>query len=334
MSKFKNILIVRTDRIGDVVLTTPVIKALRKAYPMARITILVAKSTQSLVEGNPYLNEIMVDDRKGAHQGVFGFLRLARKIRRQSFDVAFIFHTKRRYNLACFLAGIPMRIGYKNEKFGILLTHPVKDIRHFGQKHEALCCLDLLKEVGIESSDLDFLVPMDKDCEDWASQWLSSNHIHGEEIIAIHAGSSDPAKCWSAEYFAKLIDSLEDRYNSKIILIGGPETVQQSTAIMQLCVRKPYDLTGQTSLAQTTSLLRRCRLLISNDSGPVHIASALGIYVISLFMRNQPGINPERWRPLSNNGIYLFSPHGVKVDDVLDCVERVFRKDYQKFFHW
>ena len=127
---------------------------------------------------------------------------------------------------------------------------------------------------------------------------------------------------------------MQQTYALKIVLIGAPDTAGRSREIMSLRTQKPLDLTGQTSLAQTTSLLRRSRLLVSNDSGPVHIASAVGIYVVSLFMRNQPGINPERWKPLSDKGICLFSPKGLQVEDVLEAVDKVFRKDYQKFFHW
>ncbi|MBI3601599.1 MAG: glycosyltransferase family 9 protein [Candidatus Omnitrophica bacterium] len=331
---FYNILIVRTDRIGDVILTTPAIKALRKSYPMARISVLVAASTQDLVRGNPYLDEIWLDERSGRHKGWIGFLQLARDIRRPQFDAVFIFHTKRRYNLACFLAGVPVRIGYKNEKYGFLLTSGIKDIRFQGKRHEAEYCLDVLKTVGIEDADLDFFVPTDKQAENWATHWLTSNGLSRDEIIAVHAGASDPAKCWPSERFADLINSLHQRTNCKIVLIGSLQTKALSLQITQLCQSAPLDLTGQTSLAQTVSLLRRCRLLISNDSGPVHIAAAVGIGVISLFMRDQPGINPKRWRPLSDKSVYLFHPQGIEVQEVLDSVEKLLHKDHQKFFPW
>ena len=115
-------------------LTTPAIKALRQAYPASRITILVSPVTLDLVEGNPYIDEILVDDRKAPHRGLLGFWRLVRELRAKKFDLAVIFHTKRRYNFACFAAGIPFRLGYKNNKFGFLLTDPVKQWHHFTRK--------------------------------------------------------------------------------------------------------------------------------------------------------------------------------------------------------
>ena len=143
----RRILVVRTDRIGDVVLTTPAIRALRQAYPEAHIAILVAKSTQALVDGNPDLNDVLVDDRRGRHQGL-GFWRLVSEVRRKRFDLAVIFHTKRRTNLLCFFAGIPERIGYKNDKFGFLLTEQIPDDRPAGTKHESEYCLDMLRPLG------------------------------------------------------------------------------------------------------------------------------------------------------------------------------------------
>ena len=133
---FKNILIVRTDRIGDVVLTTPSIKALRQFYPGARISILVTPATFDLVNGNPYVDEVLLDDRNGRHQGLVGAWRLIREIDLKHFDLAIIYHTKRRYNWACYMAGIPCRLGYKNDKFGFLLSHPIQDPRPLGQRHE------------------------------------------------------------------------------------------------------------------------------------------------------------------------------------------------------
>ena len=208
---FQNILIVRTDRIGDVVLTTPVIKALRQAYPGSRISILVVPATLDLVNGNPYLNEVLIDNRAGIHRGLFGFLRLVYEIRLKRFDVAIIFHTKRRYNLASALAGIPVRLGYKNNKFGFMLTHPLKDIRVLGEKHEAEYCMEVLKVIGIKDGDLDVFVPLQKEAENWMLHVMEEKYLKNNEFIVIHPGASDPAKCWSTANFALLVDRLVER---------------------------------------------------------------------------------------------------------------------------
>jgi len=329
---FQNILIVRTDRIGDVVLTTPTIKAISQTYPGARITLLVAPSTFDLVNGNPYLDEIIVDDRLGPHKGLFGFLRLCREIRLRNFDLAIIFHTKRRYNLAMYTAGIPCRLGYKNNKFGSLLTHPLKDTRHLGTKHEAEYCMDVLKIIGIEKTDLNVFVPLQKDAEDWMLHWMQENNLKPNELIAIHPDASDSSKCWSTANFAQLMDRLAEQHASKIVLIGSAKTMPLAGEILrQTCIPSQFlNLTGKTSLAQMISLLRHSRLLISNDSGPVHVAAGVGTSVISLFLRNLPGINAERWQPLGPKSFILCNtPTPFSVDHVLELTDQIFKKDNQ-----
>ncbi|MBI4309205.1 MAG: glycosyltransferase family 9 protein [Candidatus Omnitrophica bacterium] len=350
--KCRNVLIVRTDRLGDVVLTTPVFKALRKAYPAAGISVLLTPATADLVRGNPYINEVIIDDRHGANKGAFGALRLAREIRRRHFDAAFIFHTKRRYNLACFLAGVPWRVGFKNNKFGVLLTRPVKDTRSLGGKHEAEYCLEVLKSVGIEDAGLDVLVPVQKEAEAWAMLWFNGHGIHSGELIAIHPGASDSTKSWPTVNFARLIDVLTGRYAFKIALIGGQETRDTAKEIARLCRSSVLDLTGATTVGQTAAILRRCRLLISNDSGPLHIGAGVGSYVIGLFLRNQPGINPARWRPLGPKAFMLANKGGeeiildpkgriksgkldsITVEEVVDLTEHIFTRDNQSMFYW
>jgi heptosyltransferase-2 len=346
---FNNILIVRTDRIGDVVLTTPAIKAVRQSYPSSRVSVLVTPATSDLVNGNPYLDDILLDDRCGRHKNPFGFLRLVQEIRSKQFDLAIIFHTKRRYNLACYLAGIPCRLGYKDKNFGYLLTDPLKDERPLGKKHEAQYCMDLLKPIGIEEGGLDIFVPMQKEADDWAMNWILENNLMPNEFIAIHPGASDPTKCWPAANFASLMDSLAERYALKIVLIGAAQTSILAQDILRQ-TRHPdqyLDLTGKTRLAQTVSLLRRTRILISNDSGPVHVAAGVGTNVISLFLRDQPGINAERWRPLGDKSYILKNeageeikldskckavsgqPGSISVEKVLEAVEQILHKDGQ-----
>ena len=331
---FKNILIVRTDRIGDVVLTTPAIKALRQAYPAARITALVTPATFDLVNGNPYLDEVMVDDRGARHKGFVGSIRLMRELRSKRFDLAVVYHTKRRYNWACFAAGIPCRLGFKNDKFGFLLSIPVKDSRVSGEKHEAEYCMDLLKVIGIHDGDLDAFVPVHKEAEVWALAFLQENQLKPNEFIVLHPGSSDPAKCWPTKNFSQLMDRLQEQYGFKIVLIGSGAVTPIVQEILSQSHRASavIDLTGKTSLAQMASLLRRARLLISNDSGPVHIAAGVGANVVALFMRDLPGINVERWKPLGPRSYILnnkIKPGAISVEEVLDLTSQILKKNSQ-----
>lgn len=299
---FKNILVVRTDRIGDVVVTTPAIRALRVAYPKAKITVLLGPVTRDLLEGDPLIDEILIDDKLGTHKGISGFLNLVREIAEKKFDLAVVFHTKKRTNLLCFLSGIPYRLGYRNNKFGFLLTHKVLDSRHKGEKHEAEYCLDVLKGIDVESQGLDLDIVVDDFSNIWLEKFFEQNAIKPHDtIIAIHPGASDPAKRLSEKRFAEIMGDVYEKYNCKFILVGSPENRPLSKKVITLCNVPVIDITGLTSVGQLVSLLNRCSMLISNDSGPVHIAAALKTPVVSIFTRNQPGINSTRWRPLSDN---------------------------------
>lgn len=314
MDDIRNILIVRTDRIGDVVLTTPVVRALRQARPSARIAMLVAPATADLVRGLPGLDEVIVDERSAGHKGMGGFLRLVRRLRQSSFDTALVFHTKRRTNLLCALAGIPRRIGYKNDKLGFLLTHPLKDERHLGLRHESQYCLDVLSALNIPiPEDFAAEVAFQPEAEKWAETWLTGHELQPKDLVAIHPSASDATKRWPAASFAKLIERLYHEDRKQTVLIGGNEGGPIADEIQSLVAVPYFDLIGQTSIAQMASLLRRCCLLVSNDSGPVHVGAAAGAAVISLFLRNQPGLNPERWRPVGPQTAYLVNPSGAQI---------------------
>jgi len=304
---FKNILIIRTDRIGDVILTTPSIKALRQGFPKARISILVAKPMDELVRGNPDLDDILIDDRQKEHKGIRGFGKLVSKIRAKKFDAAVIFHTKRRANLLCFLAGIPVRVGYKNDKFGFLLNHPVEDRRHWGEQHESQYCLDLVKHLGAGEVPLENLyVSIQNESERWAEHYFKEQDLKSHDLVfAFHLGASDPSKCWPAQDFGRLMERLIEKYSCAVILVGSSEMAGASLAAASKLQGKVLDLTGKTSLSQLVSVIKRCHLLVSNDSGPVHIAAAVKTPVVSIFTRNQPGINPQRWRPLGKFSKYV-----------------------------
>lgn len=315
MNEFKNILIVRTDRIGDVVLTVPAIRAIRKKFPDARLTVLLSPLTVDLLDGLSLIDEILVDERRGMHQGFWGFLQLIRQLRQKKFDLAVIYHTKKRTNLACFLANIPYRLGYKNNKHGGLLNHPVEDVRPVGNKHEAQYCLDLLDNIGIQSNDLTLEIAKQESSNRWIVDFLKSRGIDScEGMIVLHPAASDPAKQWPKESFAELVNEMHrQKQTLKFVIIGTKENRSLARDIQNKTDVEILDITGMLSLSQLVSLLARTAILISNDSGPVHIAAALGIPVVSIFTRNQPGINPQRWQPLGKNGRVVSVPINDRV---------------------
>lgn len=341
---FKKILVVRTDRIGDVVLTTPVLKALRDNYPQSHIAMMVAPESRELLEENPYSDEVIVYDKSKGHQGFLGFWRFVLELKKKKFDLAIVLHTKKRTNIITFLADIPKRVGYRDKKFGFLLTDKIKDTRSLGLKHEVEYCLDILKYMGMEVKGAFPYVPLKKDALAWAENFLQEAGIKKEERLAcIHPGASCVSKRWLKERFIVLANRLLENYALKVILVASGADVMIADEIAKNTRYPVINAAGKTSLPQLAALLKRCSIFISNDSGPVHIASSVGTPVISLFGRNQAGLSPVRWGPVGERDSYLHKEVGcsvclahnckigfdclkaITVEDVLKAVDDIFK---------
>ena len=340
---FKRILIARTDRIGDVLLSTPVIKAFRDAYPQAYIAMLVSPYAKEIAEGNPYLDEVLIYDKDARHKSWMASKNFAQGLKRKKFDLALILHPTNRMHLITFFAGIPRRLGY-DRKLSFLLTDKIKHTKHLGEKHETEYALDFARYFGIEPKEKSLYMPVKKESEAWANNLLKENNVtQSNRLIVINPTASCPSKIWPTERFAEVANRLILEYQAKIAIIAS----LKDSGLTQSTIRDIHslviDLTGKTSLSQLASLLKRSQLFISNDSGPVHIASALGVPVISIFGRNQKGLSPRRWGPVGKRDIFLHKPVGcieclahncvkefaclkaITVDDVLKAVDTILK---------
>ena len=164
MRSLKRILVIRTDRIGDVILSTPLIKALRKNFPRSFIAVMVRPYARDIVLGNPYLNETIIYDKYGAQRPFWKSIKFAWDLKKKKFDLALILHPTNRAHLVTFLAGIKKRIGF-DRKMGFLLTDKIEHRKQEGQKHELEYTLDVIRRLGIEPEDKDLFMPIRKDSE-------------------------------------------------------------------------------------------------------------------------------------------------------------------------
>ncbi|MGE4357358.1 MAG: lipopolysaccharide heptosyltransferase II [Candidatus Omnitrophota bacterium] len=308
---YKRILIIRTDRIGDVVLSTPVIKNLRDNFPQSFITIMVRPYTREIVEGNPYLDEVIVYDKERKDRSFLATLKFVFKIRKYKFDLAIILHPTNRVHIISFLAGIPKRVGYK-KKLGFLNTDRIEEKKYLGEKHELDYNLDLLNYLGIPSHDRTLFFPIDKEAEEKVVLFLKENNLEDKNFVVIHPGASCPSKIWPAENFASVSDSLIRDFGMKILIVVAEKEAYLGEKVRNFMKETPILALGKFSLKELASLLKRAKLFISNDSGPVHIAVAVGTPVISIFGRKQPGLSPKRWGPLGEGNIILHKDIGCK----------------------
>jgi len=306
------ILIVRTDRIGDVLLSTPSIKAVRDAYPNAHIAVMVRPYVEDVVDGNPYLDEVILYDKDDKHKGFFGNLSFIFELRKKDFDLAIILHPTVRSNLIPFLAGIPERVGY-DKKWGFLLTKRLKDTKHLGEKHEIDYNLEVLRSIGIVAKDRNLYMPIKTEYERVIDRFLALSDIGAKDVVvAVHPGASCISKRWSAYKFGRVADELMDKHNVKIVIIGGPSDVKTVKEVETGMLHRPIILSEEHSIGEVAALLKKCKLLISNDSGPVHIAVAVGTPVVSIFGRLDPGLSPQRWGPVGPKDIVIHKDVGCK----------------------
>jgi lipopolysaccharide heptosyltransferase II len=321
--QYQRILIVRTDRLGDVLLSTPVVKAIRQKFPQGYISILVSSYTKDVLDGNPALDEIITFDKDGKNKGWLAALKFVGALRKKKFDLVIVLHPTTRMHLLTFLAGIPKRLGY-DRKFGFLLTDRIKHTKQYGQKHESEYALDLVRYLRIQPLDKTLFMPIKQESEKWVEALFSQAQITGnDKVLVIHPAASCYSRIWPGERYAQVADQLAQKYGFKVVIVCGPKDIQKAEVVINNMHSKALNLAGKTSISQLASLLRRCQLFISTDSGPMHVASALGAPVITIFGRSQAGLSPQRWGPLGAKSRVLYKTVGCTI-----CLAHNCQKDF------
>ena len=313
----KRILIVRTDRLGDIILSTPVIKNLRLAFPKAHLAFMCRPYTASVLEHNPYLNELIVYDKDNKHKSLLASLKFAFYLRKKKFDWAVILHPTNRVHIVTFLAGIPIRVGW-DRKYSFLLTKKIRHNKQQGLKHELEYTLDILKPLGIPVKSKEIYFPITETAHKRVVNLLKEEGLEdADKIIIIHPSASCPSKRWPQGNFCKLIELLKQKINAKIIIITSEDEKKFAAKIIES--QDVIDLRGRLDVLEIGVLLKHSTLFISNDSGPVHIAAILGVPVISIFGRSDAGLSPTRWKPLNKDSFYFHKDIGCKICLAHNC---------------
>jgi len=282
------ILIRMPNWIGDAVMAIPTLSALRVRFDGAQITLLAKPSVAALFEHHPDVDRVLVYEDKGRHHGVIGMWRLIRSLRKERFDLAFLLQNAFEAALIAAGAGIPARVGYAADGRSFLLTRSLqkKDAPH----HQRKAYLALMKLVdGLSFAGPPFLVVTEEE-GNTASELLDSFGIKGEDcLIGIHPGAAyGSAKRWFPERFAVVADQVADRFQAKVVVFGGPLETGIAGAVQKAMKTPSLLLAGKTSLREMMALMTKCRLFITNDSGPMHVASSLGVPVVAIFGPTDP----------------------------------------------
>lgn len=278
----RRILIVNVNWLGDVLLSTPFIRAIRKKYPDAFIGCMVVPRCREILEGNPHIDELIEYDESKGHKGIFGKIQFISKIKSFHFDEAYLLHRSLTRTIIVSLAGIKKRIGYTTRKRKLFLSHKVPFLPLFTHKVEYF--LNIARNIGadIEETHYDFHI-LDKD-RIFIRNFLATSGLSQEDSFAvIHPGGNWLPKRWPAENFASLSDEIFKIFNIRVVISGGSDDVDLSRFIAKRMTTTPIIAAGILSLKQLGSLLENSKFIVTNDSGPMHIALAVRIPVVALF---------------------------------------------------
>lgn len=279
----QKILVVVTSGIGNMILFVPTLHELRQKFPRSHIALLVEpRGTKEILQGCPYINRVIVKEFGNRIQR----WKLVRDLHKQKYGMVIVSFTSQNFDnvFLSSLTGAPVRIGYEVEGYGSFFTHRIQLAQG---KHEVECNLDSLRAIGLS------LPEERKNLELWLTQQERENAAkivqtlagQGNALVGFHPGSyPDLAyKRWPMAKFAKLGEALVEKYHAQILFFGSKEEVEISKQISKLMRNKPVVLTGELSLRESVAVIERCALFISNDSGLMHVAAALGVPVVGIF---------------------------------------------------
>lgn len=292
MRPIKRILVIQTAFIGDVILTLPLVQALKDFFAQSTIDIVVVPRSAEVCSNHPAVSNVIRFDKGGSAKGVGGLIRTARGLRSTGYDVAFVPHRSLRSAVLAFLAGIPLRVGFNRSAGRFLFTSTV---RYDGDVHEIERNLSLLRAYGIETpaTILPRVYPGQAE-KDAVDRLIPIERKRPSALVAIAPGTVWNTKRWLKERFAELAGMLIAE-GKRVVLVGGEDDAKLCEEIAALVgPEKVLNTAGRLSLLGSAELLSRCALLVSNDSAPMHLAVAVGTPVVAIFGATVPefGFSP------------------------------------------
>ncbi len=329
MGSFKNIikkiLLIRYSAIGDVVLATSIIELLRRNYPQSHLSMLVTQITAPIVEENPFLDRIIIYNRNKR----FSYLKCVKVLRQERFDI--IVSLQGKAGLLAFLAGAKERVGF-NQSLRYRYFYNLRPKKWYPEKHALDRYLNMVEPLNLEGEIPEPKIYLTKEGESVAEKVLREKGVSKEDfLVGFNPVSAYPAKEWLLKYYIQLGKELIERYNTKIIIFGKGDK-RSSTICYQLEIalaksENVLSLAGKTNLRQLAALTKCCQLFITGDTGPMHIAAAVGTKVLAFFAST----DPKKSGPVGKEHIILEDKKmnwmkNISPEKVLEKIDAYLRK--------
>jgi heptosyltransferase-3 len=305
----KRILIIRPDKIGDLILTLPMARVIKESLPDAHVSFLVGEYTAPLARLCPDIDEVILYDRNWSLGKTVSVLRYAKP------DALFVFGHKLKLTIASFIAGIPIRVGRAYFWFSFLYNKKIFEHRKTAERNEAEFNTRMLAAIGINAEKTP-LPQLDKNK-------LPKNPITINDYMVFHIPTGGSAPHWDEDHFVELGQKLTQKYSYPIILTGLPSDTEYLLRVSERMKHTGADvhIHTESKLLELASVLASARIVISGSTGPGHIAAALGVPVIGLF----PGVtalSKERWGFRGKRAVNLSPLHLPKKEcpECKDCI--------------
>jgi len=284
-----NILIIKIGALGDAILVTPSVRAVHERFKWARIKILTGIYNKEVFLNSPSVSEVIVYDNTGRDKGFQGLWRIGRRLRAENFDMAIDFQNNKKSHILSFLSCAPKRYGYDNGKLSFLLNRKISDAKTPMDpvEHQS----KILGLLGIYNIDKRPEIHFTEEDKEWTDIFLKSHWIkESVKLAAFNIGSSPrwATKLWPVEYFAEVCNRLARSFGIRVILIGAEKTTPRTEEFLKRTKGKPINASGSTNISRLASLIKKCDILLSSDSAPIHIAAAVGTPFLALFGPTDP----------------------------------------------
>jgi len=290
-SGIRRILVRATNWVGDTVMTLPALEAVRENFPDGEITVLGKRWILPLLENHPAVDRVISIEKPGRFPADFReYLRVAGKIRNRRFDLAVLFQNAFEAAFLAWLGGVKLRLGYNTDGRGCLLTHRVARDRAVLEGHQVGYYLSILRAAGWAATDRDPVLHAAPGARREARRLLADCGVaEGALLVGLSPGAMfGRAKRWPAERFARIGDWAAGRWGAGILVMGSEKEASVCGRVCSAMQNRAVNLCGRTSLAVAVAVIERCGLFVTNDSGLMHVAAALGVPTVAVFGSTDP----------------------------------------------
>jgi len=310
LNEIKKILVIRIDRVGDLILATPVFENIKMNLPNVKVDVLVREYNKNVLSGNPYVDNVLVYS-----------LKTLLNLKQQKYDLSInlIYEFELKSAIACYLSNAKFRLGYSDKYTSAFFNLELK--KEKGPKYELYRNLDLLRYIGIETSiDKAKLYPSEEDFKKIKDYFIKNNISSSDILIGFNPGTGRKIRRWQPEKFILLGKELIKKYNAKIVIIWGKSERIIAQRIVD-SVGKNCIMALPTNILELTALIKNFKVFVSGNTGPIHIAMAVGTPTVGLYGKN----DYQNWTPPYNEKLVIIKGEkckDIEVDDVLKGVEK------------